>query len=131
MIGLLQVKYISKQKGKGVFANRDIPKGTIVDIAHIIPILNKEYKKIKKTVLYNYAFVWEDPKYFPEYKFGITLSISQFINHSYEPNIKYEYDYDDNTIKYRALENIPKGKELLVNYNGNLKDKSPVWFDME
>ena len=38
MDNLLHVKYISKQKGKGVFAKKDITKGTLVDNAHIVLI---------------------------------------------------------------------------------------------
>ena len=128
---LIEVKYISKKKGKGVFATRDIEKDSLVDIAHVVPILNKEYKKIKRTVLYNYIYIWEDPKYVPEYKYAITLSISQFINHSYRPNIVYSHDYDSCTIKYYALEDITKGKELTTNYNGNVQCKDSVWFGVE
>ena len=128
---LIEVKYISKKKGKGVFATRDIEKDGLVDIAHVVPILNKEYKKIKRTVLYNYIYIWEDPKYVPEYKYAITLSISQFINHSYHPNIVYSHNYDSCTIKYHALEDITKGEELTVNYNANVNDSSAVWFKVE
>ncbi len=128
---LIEVKYISHRKGKGVFATRDIEKGTLVDIAHVVPIPNKEYKKIKRTVLYNYIYIWEDPKYLPEYKYAITLSISQFINHSYTPNIKYNYDYEKKAMEFTALRDIPKGEELTVNYNGNVDDKSSVWFEVQ
>lgn len=130
-MSLIEVKYISQKKGKGVFATRDIQKNALVDIAHVVPILNKEYKKIKRTVLYNYIYIWEDPKYFPEYKYAITLSISQFINHSYKPNIEYRNDYDNCVIKYHALHDIPKGEELTTNYNGVVLCKDSVWFKVE
>ena len=131
MMDLIEVKYISQKKGKGVFATRDIEKGALIDIAHVVPILNKEYKKIKRTVLYNYIYIWEDPKYIPEYKYAITLSISQFINHSYDPNIEYSHDYDNCAIKYHTLEDISKGEELTVNYNAIVDDRSSVWFKVE
>ncbi len=131
MENLIEVRYISLNKGKGVFAKRNISKDTIVDIAHVVPIPNKEYKKIKKTILYDYCYVWEDPHQLPEYKRAISLSISQFINHSYNPNIQYDYDYDTNSIEYFTIKNISKDEELTVNYNGLIHDKSPVWFDME
>lgn len=131
MMNLIEVRYISQRKGKGVFATSDIEKGTLVDIAHVVPIPNKEYKKIKRTVLYNYIYIWEDPKYIPEYKYAITLSISQFINHSYNPNIEYNHDYDNCVIKYHAWKDIPKGEELTVNYNAIVDDKSSVWFKVE
>ncbi len=131
MNNLIEVKYISSKKGKGIFAKQNIKKGTIIDIANVVLIPNKDYKLIKKTVLYNYCYIWEDPKLKPEYKNAISLSISQFMNHSYEPNIKYVYDYKNNKIEYIALHNISNGEELTVNYNGLVKDKSPVWFKVE
>jgi hypothetical protein len=131
MNDLLEVLFISPNKGKGVFAKKDIKKKTIIDVAHVIPLPNKDYKKIRKTILYNYCYLWEDPKQEPEYKNAISLSISQFINHSYDPNVRYIYDYDNNSIVFETLRDIQKSEEILVNYNGLVDDKSPVWFDME
>jgi len=131
MNGILEVKFISAKKGKGVFANKDIRKGTIIDVAHVIPLPNKDYKKISKTILYNYCYIWEDPKYDPEYKNAISLSVSQFINHSYNPNVRYIHDYDNNCIEFETLREITKEEEILVNYNGLVDDKSPVWFEVE
>ncbi|MCK4781172.1 MAG: SET domain-containing protein-lysine N-methyltransferase [Candidatus Lokiarchaeota archaeon] len=131
MNDLIEVKFISKKKGKGIFAKKDIKKDKIIDIAQVVPIPNKDYKKIRKTILYNYCYIWEDPKHKPEFTNAITLSISQFINHSYEPNVKYLYDYENKAIEFSAIRDISKGEELLVNYNGLIDDKSPVWFDIE
>ena len=61
----------SPKKGKGLFASQLIEKGTVIDIANVILIPNKEYKRIKKTVLYDYCYIWEDPKLKPEYKNAI------------------------------------------------------------
>jgi len=127
----IKVKYISKQKGRGAFANKDIVKGTIIDIAPVVLIPNRDYKKIRKTVLYNYCYIWEDPDHEPEFKNAITLSVSQFINHSYDPNVKYLYDYRSKAIEFEAIHDISKGEEITVNYNGLVDDKSPVWFDVK
>ena len=125
------IEYISNVKGKGAFAKKDIKKGTVIEIANVILIPNKEYKKIKQTVLYDYCFIWDDPKHRPEFENAITLSISQFLNHSYEPNVQYLYDYENKAIEYKTIKKINKGEELTVNYNGLVDDKSPVWFDIE
>ncbi|MHA1913807.1 MAG: SET domain-containing protein-lysine N-methyltransferase [Promethearchaeota archaeon] len=131
MSEMLEVRFISQKKGKGVFAKRDIKLDTVIDIAHVIPIPNKDYKKIRKTVLYNYCYIWEDPNHSPEFTNAITLSISQFINHSYDPNVKYLYDYENKVMEFSALRDIVQGEEITVNYNGLVKDESPVWFDIE
>jgi hypothetical protein len=67
MNDLLEVRYISEKKGRGVFAKIDIKKDTIVDIAYVVPIPNKDYGKIRKTILYNYCYIWEDPEHMPEF----------------------------------------------------------------
>lgn len=131
MNDLIEVRFISPKKGKGVVAKKIIKKGTIIDKAHVIPIPNQDWKKIAKTVLYNYCYIWENPAHSPEYKNAISLSISQFINHSYEPNVKYIYDYENNCIEFKTLRDISKFEELVINYNGIISDKSPVWFEIE
>lgn len=127
----IEVKHISDKKGRGAFAKKSIKKRAVIDVAFVVPIPNQEYKKINKTIMYNYCYIWEDPKHKPEFTNAITLSISQFINHSFEPNVKYMYDYENNAIEFSAIRDISKGEELLVNYNGLIDDKSPVWFDIE
>lgn len=131
MKNLLEVKFISREKGKGVFANIDIAKGVIIDIAHVILISNKEWDLIKETVLSNYSFEWDDPQCVGEYDSAVSLSVSQFINHSYDPNVKYVYDYKNKCIKYSTIRNISKGEEITVNYNGVPSDDSPMWFKVE
>ncbi len=131
MNDLIEVKFISLKKGKGVFAKKDINKGTIIDVAHVIPLPNKDYKEISKTILWNYCYIWEDPKHKSEFTNAISLSISQFINHSFEPNVRYIYDYDNNCMEFETLRDISESEELVTNYNGLVDDKSPVWFEIE
>ncbi len=128
---LIEVKFISKRKGRGVFAKKNIAKDVIIDIAYIILISNKDWDLIEDTILSNYSFEWDDPKCIGEYDSAISLSVSQFINHSYEPNIKYDYDYKNKCIKYITLREISKGEEITVNYNGEPSNDSPMWFEVE
>ncbi len=128
---LLEVKFISRNKGKGVFAKKNIAKGVIIDIAHIILISKKDWDLIEDTILSNYSFEWDDPNCIGEYESAISLSISQFINHSYNPNVKYRYNYKNKAIEYITIRDISKGEEITVNYNGESFDKSPVWFNVE
>ena len=131
MHNYIEVKFISLRKGRGAFAKKDIKKETVIDVANVVLITNRDYRKIKKTQLYNYCYIWEDPKHKPAFKNAITLSISQFINHSYVPNLQYLYDYKNKTIEYTTLRGIKKGEELTVNYNGLVDDTSQVWFNVQ
>jgi SET domain-containing protein len=127
---LLEVKFISRKKGKGVFAKKNIAKGVIIDIAYIILISNKDWDLIEETVLSNYSFEWDDPKCKGKYESAISLSISQFINHSYKPNVNYRYNYRDNSIEYFTIQDISKGEEITVNYNGDPSNDSAMWFEL-
>jgi len=126
MSKLLEVKYISPKKGKGVFAKMKINKDTVVELANVILIPNNDYDSIQDTILYHYVFEWDDPKNKGEKINAIAFSICQFFNHSYNPNLKYFYDYENSTIEYVAINDILKGEELTVNYNGKVEDKSPL-----
>lgn len=126
---IIEVKYINEQKGRGVFAKKRIPEGTIIDKAYILLISNEDFTKIENTKLYDYTFTWEDPK-FPGHDNALAFGICQLINHSYAPNVEYLYDYDNQMIEYVTIREIQKGEELTVNYNGKEKDKSPLWFEI-
>jgi len=128
---LLEVKFISTKKGRGVFAKENIPKGETIDVAHILLIPNNDWNLIEDTVLSNYSFEWDDPKCIGEFESAISLSVSQLINHSYYPNVKYIYDYKNKCIEYITLRDISKGEEITVNYNGEPFNDSPVEFEVE
>ena len=131
MSKLLEVKYISPKKGRGVVAKKIIKKYTVVEVANVVLIPNNDYDSIQDTILYHYIYEWDDPKNKGEKANAIAFSISQFFNHSYIPNLKYFYDYENSSIEYVAIKDILKGEELTVNYNGKVEDKSPVWFEVE
>jgi len=131
MSELLEVKYISPKKGRGVIAKKIIKKYTVVELANVVLIPNNDYNLIQDTILYHYIYEWNDPNNNGDKTNAIALSISQFFNHSYTPNLKYIYDYENSTIEYRAIKDILKGEELTVNYNGKVKDNTPVWFEVE
>lgn len=128
---LLEIKYISPKKGRGVVAKKIIKKNTVVELANVVAIPNNDYDSIQDTILYHYIYEWDDPKNKGEKTNAIAFSICQFFNHSYSPNLKYFYDYENSTIEFVAIKDISKGEELTVNYNGIVKDKSPVWFEVE
>jgi len=127
----VEVKKASGKKGKGAFARRFIRKDKIIEISHVIQIPNDEYERIKETILDNYTFIWDDPKNKGEFRMAFAITIFQFCNHSYDPNVIYQFDYEKETIEFITLKNIEEGQELTINYNGYADDKSPMWFNVE
>jgi uncharacterized protein len=113
-------------KGKGLFANRDIGRGTIIDIAPVIVIPGDQYEDVENTILGNYLFNWND-----EVSAGMCMSHCEFINHSYNPNTVYVRDFDGQVIIFRAIHDIKNGEEITTNYNGKVDDTTPLWFDVE
>ena len=124
---LLHSLYIaaSPEKGKGVFTTEKIEAGTLVEIAPMLILPEKDNEAIDKSHLFNYYFLWGEK----QQQYAIALGYGSFYNHSYEPNCLYETYYDDETIHFISLKDIEAGEELFINYNWDVNDKTPVWFD--
>jgi len=110
---------------RGVFATCDYKKGELLHEAPVIAYPNEEHQHIEKTVLADYAF---------EYGIGqsaILLGYGMFFNHSYEPNATYDINFKNRTFDFFAYTDIKAGDEILINYNGDVDDNDPLWFNKE
>lgn len=108
---------------RGVFATRDIKKGTLVHEAPVISYPNDQHEHIEKTILADYAF-----EYGKNHS-AILLGYGMLFNHSYEPNAIYEINFENHTFEFYAFKDIKAGDEILINYNGDVDDKERLWFD--
>ncbi|MBU1445712.1 SET domain-containing protein-lysine N-methyltransferase [Patescibacteria group bacterium] len=115
----------SKLHGNGVFAITNIQANEIIEICPIIILNENDTKQIDKTNLYNYYFSWT------KNGSAISLGYGSIYNHSYEPNAKYEKDFSNKRLIFRSIEEIKKGEEIFVNYNGDPNNKEKVWFDKD
>ncbi|BAZ80894.1 SET domain-containing protein [Sphaerospermopsis kisseleviana CS-549] len=111
-------------KGRGVFAQRDFELGEIIDIANVIVIPKQQVKLITHTVLCNYYFGWHGESG------AIALGYGSLFNHSYQPNALYVKKFDQQIIEIIAYKYIREGQEITINYNGNVDDLTPIWFDV-
>ena len=110
---------------RGVFATRDIKKGEIIHVAPVIPYPNREHEFIEQTVLDDYVF---------EYGVNhtaVVLGYGMLFNHSYTPNADYDINFTNHTFEFFAHTDIKKGEEALINYNGDVTNNDPLWFNME
>ena len=55
------------------------------------------------------------------------MGYGSLYNHSYRPNARCD-DESGQTKVFRALREIAPGEEIVVNYNGEPEDETPVWF---
>jgi len=110
---------------RGVFATCDFKKGQLIHEAPVIAYPNDQHQYIEHTILADYAF---------EYGINhsaILLGYGMLFNHSYEPNATYEINFDNHTFDFYAYTDIKAGDEILINYNGDVDDKDPLWFNQE
>ena len=116
----------SLHKGKGVFTNEAITANTLIEIAPVIICPAADIPLIDKTNLYNYYFKWGNL----QTEIAIALGYGSMYNHSYTPNVAYKMDYEQQTISFVAWEYIAAETELFINFNGEVLDTTPVWFDV-
>ena len=113
-----------KNAGRGVFTAKKINAGDIVETCPVVVFDHKDYKKLKKTKLRNYYFIWGAK----QNKVAITLGYGSLYNHSYSPNCTYKKHFKENIVQFIALKDIGPNKEITVNYNsGNPDDQTPIW----
>ena len=116
----------SPGKGRGVFAQRNFKEGEVIETCPVIVLPAEEIDALELTQLYSYYFAWG-----PESKdAAIALGYGSLYNHSYTPNARYYKDFDNSLIKYVCITDIQKDEEIIISYNWDPEDKSPVWFDL-
>ncbi|EKD13842.1 uncharacterized protein L3040_005539 [Drepanopeziza brunnea f. sp. 'multigermtubi'] len=126
-------------KGRGVFASKDIPGRTVLDVSPVLvldPVENE--KHIKNTMLFNYTYNWphttsaakmndhDTPSKSPSTTQAVILGLGSMFNHStLHQNVGWERDIKNLLVTYIALRDIKAGEELCISYGQRLtfKDK--------
>ena len=114
-------------RAKGVFTTDKISEGTVIEIAPMLVLPEIDNLLIDKTHLYNYYFLWGKENK----QFAIALGYGSIYNHSFQPNVAYKMDFENETITFVAWRNIEKDEELFINYNGDEDSNEPLWFDVK
>lgn len=123
MIEIKTSKISDGEFNRGVFATRDIEKGELIHEAPVIAYPNDQHEHIEKTLLEDYVF---------EYGINHTallLGYGMLFNHSYDPNATYDIIFENHTFNYYAYKDINAGEEILINYNGEVDNNDPLWFN--
>ena len=111
--------------GRGVFAGRDIPADTIIEVAPVIILHGVDAALAKQTALHNYFFRWGDS----QETIAICLGLGSLYNHSDTPNVVYVRDFQAETIRFRTLRRISQGEELLTDYHGGRRRSDRYAFE--
>ena len=116
----------SAGKGRGIFAQRKIYKGEMIEGAPVVVIPASEIEFLERTVLQDYYFVWGED----EEQAALMFGLCSLCNHSYHPNAVFNLLPERLTIEFIALCDIEAGEEITVNYNGQPDSQKPIWFDV-
>ncbi|MEE9581122.1 MAG: SET domain-containing protein-lysine N-methyltransferase [Nitrosomonadaceae bacterium] len=112
-------------KQRGVYCLEAIEEGQTVEVSPAMVFNKKESKIVDATKLGRYVFEWGDDRK----RSAVGLGYVSMYNHSTEPNVDYAQDFDEEDFTITALRDIAKGEELTFNYNGEVDDKTPQWFE--
>lgn len=115
------------QMGRGVFTQKEIAAGTLVELAPVIVMSGDERKLLDQTLLHDYIFEWgEDAK-----QCCMALGLVPVYNHSFSANCEYEMFFSKQVMAVKAVREIKAGEELFINYNGEWNNKKTLWFKAE
>jgi uncharacterized protein len=113
-------------RGRGVFAAHGVAAGETIECSPCIGFAEHEWKRLERTVLDDYAFLWGD-----DLEAGaLPLGYGALYNHSFECNACYVRRFALGTMDFVAVRDIAAGEEIRTNYNRNPANLSPVWFDV-
>jgi SET domain-containing protein len=119
----IEVKEI-KGKGRGVFARRAIRNGEVIERVPVIVLpLSDITTPTGPTRTAGYCFEWSGGKV------AMALGYGSLYNHSFRPNARYDPRSRQINV-FRAIRDIAAGEEILINYNGEPDDLTPVWFEV-
>lgn len=125
MIEIKTSTLTSGEFNRGVFATEDIKKGVLFHVAPVVPYPNEEHILIEETVLADYVY-----EYGKNHS-AVVLGYGMLFNHSYTPNATYDINFTNHTFEYYAYTDIKAGQEVLINYNGEVDNLEPLWFNKD
>ena len=117
----------TKNKGRGVLANKNIVANTVVEIAPVIVMPGIDRKLLDQTLLHDYIFEWGDNTL----QCCMALGYVALYNHAYKANCDYEMDFKKQLITVTTVKNVKAGEELCINYNGDWDSDKKIWFDVK
>ena len=121
--------YISNSKikgaGRGVFANRIIKKGEVVESCPVVEVSSNDSALLVDSALISYFYFLGKKKE----RAVLVLGFGSIYNHSHRPNAVYKERLGEGVVEFVSQREIKKDQEITVNYNPeNLNEKTPLWF---
>ncbi|MGG9960535.1 SET domain-containing protein-lysine N-methyltransferase [Ferruginibacter sp. SUN106] len=114
-----------KNKGRGVFCNRPINRDEVIEVCPVLALPAKDYDTLVASQLVDYFFNFNKE----ESTLALALGFGSLYNHAVNSNAAYVLDRETKQITFFALEDIPAGKEICINYAGEQGQEFKEWFE--
>ncbi len=111
--------------GRGVFTAEFIPAGSLLEICPVLVLPASELDRIHGSSLHDYYFLWGPEQDRP----AIALGFGSLYNHAEPPNAEFRLRYEDDSIHFVALQDIPAGGEITIDYHAGKREE--VWFAVQ
>jgi len=109
-------------KGRGVFCKNRIKAGSLIETSLLLVLPPQDYPAISHTRLSDYIFHFDKETRLT----AMALGFGSLYNHALYPNAYYTIDHTSRVITYFAAEDISRGTEICINYDGS--PGSEEWF---
>ncbi|CAO1622565.1 unnamed protein product [Sympodiomycopsis kandeliae] len=101
-----------QSRGRGVYASRPLPSGTIVEISPVLLFNKSEWDNYgSKTILDCYTFKWGRMG-----EMALALGLGSLFNHSKFPSVAFYIDRSSHSIRYQLVRDVVAGEELCISY---------------
>lgn len=114
-----------KGKGRGVFCKELIAKDEVFEICPVLVLPAADYDTVKASRLVDYFFSFNKE----EGTLALALGFGSLYNHAVYSNAAYTLHHKNKTLTFCALEDIPAGKEICINYAGEYGMDYKEWFE--
>ena len=112
------------KKGRSVHSANLIRKGDLIEICPIIKLSKKDLKRIHRTVLFEYYFLWGRKLE----KGAIALGYGSLYNHADKPNARFQLDLINDEIHILCKRKISPGQEITISYTDESRSDVKLWF---
>jgi SET domain-containing protein len=110
----------ANDKGRGLYARASFRKGELVTRDHALVFPDGD----GGPTIHRYTFEWNEP-----FVSALALGPGSLMNHSVTPNVVARGDFAGRRLTFRTLRAVKRGEELLINYNGEPDDATPITFE--
>ena len=108
---------ITKEFGRGIYAKHDLKAGTVIEIAEVLVLNDRDTRIIDGTDLKFYAFKHDDKRD------CLVLGVGELFNHADQANVSYDLKPLNGRMRmfFKTTQDVKKGKQLFIDYLSEIK----------